>query len=76
MSTRHKKQLTAAWKDLAEREIDLVAYKRVIAGMTNQGFPPRTRAPIVIKCRDAARRDLTRLRRVIRDLERALLPCT
>lgn len=69
---QHKRKLAAAQKDLAEREVDLVSYARVIADMVGQGLPPQTRAPLVIKCRDANQRDCERLRRVIEDLERTL----
>ena len=69
---QHKRRLTAAQKELAERQVDLVSYVRVIADMTGQGLPPETRAPLVIKCQAATQRDCERLLEVIRDLERTM----
>lgn len=69
---QHKRKLAAAQKELAEHEVDLVSYARVIANMVDHGFPPQTRAPLVIKCRDATWRDCERLRGVVEDLERTL----
>jgi len=69
---QHKRKLTAAQKDLAERQVDLVSYARVIANMTDQGLPPQTRAPLVIACSAATRRDCERLRKVVEDLEMKL----
>jgi len=68
---QHKRQLAEAQKELAEREVDLVSYERVIVNMTDQGLPARTRAPLVIKCRNAVQRDCERLRGTIADLEKA-----
>ena len=71
---QHKRKLAAAQKDLAECEVDLVSYERVIVNMMGQGLPPRTRAPLVIKCRNATARDCERLREIVVDLERKAPP--
>ena len=68
---QHKKKLRTARADLAECEVDLVSYARVIANMIGHGFPPETRAPLVIGCRDKTARDRKRILAVIRKLERA-----
>ncbi len=69
---QHKQKLAAAQRDLAERQVDLVSYERVIVNMTDQGLPPQTRAHLVIACRDATRRDCERLRKIVEDLERTV----
>lgn len=66
---QHKRKLWAAQQELAEREVDLVSYVRVINDMTDQGLPAETRASHVLKLRDATARDCARLRAVIKDLE-------
>jgi len=71
---QHKKKLAAVRMNLAECEVDLVSYDRVIANMVRQGLPPQTRAPLVIACRDATQRDCERLRQIITDLERTTPP--
>ena len=71
MSARHrqpKKKLTEAQKNLAEREVDLVSYERVIADMSRR-FSGAQAVALVTVCRDVARRDCEELRGVVKDLE-------
>ena len=68
---RARERLWAAQKDLAEREVDLVSYERVIVDMTTR----RQLSPVsvvqavslVTICRDAAQRDCERLHGVVAD---------
>lgn len=71
---QHKKKLAEAQKDLAEREVDLVAYVRVLIDMARRPLPPFSGSQalaVVAVCRDAARRDCEELRGVVKNLERA-----
>ena len=68
---RARERLWVAQKELAERQVDLVSYERVIINMTDQGLPPETRAPLVLKCRDATRSDCERLGKAVEELKRA-----
>ena len=71
---RARERLWAAQKALAEREVDLVSYERVIVDMTTK----RQLSPwggehaieLVTMCRDVTRSDCERLRQVVTDLER------
>jgi hypothetical protein len=69
---RARERLWAAQGELAERHGDFIAYERVIADMVGQGLPPQTRAPLVIACREATRRECERLAKVVADLERTV----
>ena len=69
---RARERLWEAQKELAERQVDLVSYVRVIDNMTAQGLPAETRAPLVLKCRDATQRDCERLEDAVEDLKRAV----
>ena len=53
---RAREKLWAAKRDLAERQVDLVSYERVIADMDRRAISPSYIA-IVRTCRDAARFD-------------------
>jgi hypothetical protein len=61
-----------ALSDLAGRELDLVAYDRVIADM--KMLSGGQAINIVHMCRDAARRDCEQLRKIVDDLESAFPP--
>ena len=63
---QHKRKLWAAQQELAEREVDLVSFVRVINAM------PGLAAPAVLECRDAVWQECNRLREVIADLERTV----
>jgi hypothetical protein len=72
VSARHrqlKRKINAAKDALAERQVDLVAYVRVIADMSKHGSP----ITFLLVGRDATQRDCERLRAVIEDLERTQL---
>ncbi len=69
---RARENLWQAQQELAERQVDLVSYMRVIASMTAQGLPAETRAPLVLKCRDATQRDCERLEKLVHDRKRAV----
>lgn len=64
-----RKQLWEAREALAEKQVDIVSYHRVIADMIAQGLPPETRAPLVLKCQSAARREHDRLLARVNELE-------
>jgi hypothetical protein len=68
---QHKKKLAAAELTLADREVDLVSYDRVIADMMNRRALSGSQAIVIVRvCRDAIERDCAVLREDIADLER------
>jgi hypothetical protein len=69
---QHTKKLRAAQHVLADREIDLASYDRVIADMKSRGLSPFAIA-VVDKCRDATRHDCDELREVVANLERKIV---
>lgn len=72
---KHKQKIVAAQQALAECEVDLVSYERVIADMTKRQLSPFSGAQaisIVDVCRAATESDRERLLSVIEDLERTL----
>lgn len=76
---RHvRERLWAAQKNLAEREVDLVSYERVIVDMTTRRqlspFGGEQAIALVTICRDVTRRDCEGLREVVADLEQAAPP--
>lgn len=69
---RARAKLWAAQRELAEREVDLVAYTRVLIDMNRRELPSEgsTQAvTLVLACRDATVVDRGRLMRVVADLE-------
>ncbi len=74
---RSRQQLWTAQKDLAERQVDLTSYERVIADMGRRQLPPFGGAQaisIVAVCRDAIRHEYAQLAKVVADLERKTPP--
>jgi hypothetical protein len=67
---QHKRKLWAAQQELAEREVDLVSYVRVINDKL-PGMPAQIHADLAA-ARDAIWRDCERLRAIIKDLERTV----
>ena len=71
---RAREQLWAAQKLLADRQVDLVSYERVIVDMTTRRqLPPfggSQAIALVTICRDVTRSDCERLCEVVADLER------
>lgn len=73
---RTRARLWEAQKELAERQVDLVSYERVIVDMTTR----RQLSPwggehaieLVTMCRNVTRSDCERLLGVVEDLERTL----
>lgn len=70
---QHKRKLDEARAELAEREVDLVSYDRVLADMRCRGLSPFGGAQalaIVQIFRDAIAHRCEQLREAIADLER------
>jgi hypothetical protein len=74
---QHKRKIAAAKQALAECEVDLVSYARVIADMKKRPLPPFSASQtfaLMAVCRDATAHDRERLLGVVADLERTLIP--
>lgn len=73
---RARERLWTATTALADREIDLAAYQRVISDMTTRRqlspFGGEHSIELVTICRDATRDDCARLQAIIAELERAV----
>lgn len=72
---RARKKLWDAQKDLAERQVDLVGYNRVIADMAKRELSPiggQQAIAIVRVCRDMTEHDCDRLLKIVADLENAV----
>lgn len=73
---RARERLWAAQKELAERQVDLVSYERVIVDMTTRRqlspFGGAIAIQIVTIGRDVARYDCAQLSKTIEDLKRAV----
>ena len=72
---RAREKIWAVQKDLAERQVDLVSYERVIVDMTTRRqmtpFGGEQAIALVTMCRDVTRSDCERLLEVVAALERA-----
>lgn len=69
---RARERLWAIQKELAERQVDLVSYARVIADMTRQqlfAVHRITAIQLVTYCRDVTRNDCERLLKAVDDQE-------
>jgi hypothetical protein len=75
---RQRARLQAAQKDLAERQVDLVSYERVLVDMTTRRqlgpFGGDHAITLVTICRDMTRNDCEGLRKIVEDLEPTVSP--
>lgn len=72
---RAREKLWAAQKDLAERQVDLVSYERVIVDMTTRRqlspFGGDQAIALVTMCRNVTALDCERLAEIVADLKKA-----
>jgi hypothetical protein len=73
---RAREKLWATQKDLADRQVDLVSYERVIVDMTTRRqlapFGGEQAITLVTICRDVTAQDCVRLAEIVADLEKSV----